>query len=1209
MRLRFFGLFILIFLFLVSGKAYSLTSICFCSNKDSYVNENDPSSNYGKIEYMSIYDFRKRIIVNFEINATLNFKKIKHAEVILTLAYNTNLMPGISNYRHELYLTLSNWSESEISWNNMPPIFEKVGFCSIPNTALYAGWQCKINITQWFKSANLSFPINLSFWLIGNNAHTHVEYKYSTKEGNPYYHPKLIIVYEGNETTTTTSTTSTTSTTTTTPTTSSTTSTSTTSTTLTTTSTTTTVSTTTTLPQIEKPIILTNDDFWNILVASSTLVPVLVQEPGNDFITDQINSFIDRYEPTHLLCIGTNYSGCVQIQPNQLANIFSPSGEVIVDNDKEKALLGGFVASLLNYSLRLITDIDHNDFAKTTVCTFEFGGCNISLTTKEELIDFIFNLSRNKELNTLIIANVAKNYSALSVRYAKDSIPIVISVEENYSGSNPKFINERNQIFEIVKEINKTIERMKNENMIGEDYLLNKTFFLLIFGAPYGLVKDPYFELFHDLDGAYLFTDNFYSDYNNDGYLDLATGRFCCHSSVVSLQIENRRFWNPRRKKALILAEYRIPRDKWGFDGMSDGMITEGTLRSAGFNVSRLVEYRASGWGDELEDLELPDPEEMGIDDWLDFGETLFKVVSEWKYKLYEYDLKDLFLLKEPKRLPELTIDNFLENKEFAPLIFYFGMGNSSNWFFPSEESYDPYPTDESLSPSQFQWKEPKILIDDHSLSGHKDSKFLNYNNLLLLGSSGIVHDTISSITFRNFLKPLAKGLPIGEALRNMKRFASVYENENYSSLSSLIFYRDHKIALKDMYQKIIYGDPRISIDPINFEVENYDTREENGRMIIFLNLTPAFEILNQTNYTDINVLNADDFLFEINQPLVPVIEKVVVLPSGIEGYEINYSVSKVLELKVKPRLLHPDQFSINNSLTFSHFPEKNFWVDVRDLIDNRKELIIRFAPVRYTYSNSTFAEVYRAEATISYTSPLEILKIHVRNFTQDEQVTINTEIKSSGTAEVILQVIGNNSLSTFRKNVSILGIQNVSFTLNLSPGKYIAKVVASYNEFVAGPKEKKFEIKKSVVTTTTLPEKTISFSTLKKILGIKKGVKARRYFESVQHYIDGEKESFIFQSIDKLLKIEISKDEEKYSFITPEYSLIIIKTPIKSSSIFSTSSGSAIVLKKGGKRKEIFYGNQYETKEKLERALREFEELITKLKENYNYTFEFSFW
>ncbi|MCD6381621.1 MAG: DNRLRE domain-containing protein [Candidatus Aenigmarchaeota archaeon] len=1179
--------------------------------KDSFISEGKgcisdpefrPDKNYGWDPYILITKPTEnrvcseyRGIISFGV---INISPSKIQNVTLVLTQTKKLPWSCKFYRLKLrsfQIYPYNWSENDITWDLQPPIGNFIGKCLWSPNCCTGNYETPryidFDITDWvINQTKNKYPID--FFLVTDSwtsSDWNVIEIASKDHPNPYYHPKLIIEYEENETTTTSTTLTTSTTTSTLPTTTV----STTSTAPTTTTTTTTIETTTTIPQIRKPVFITDSDFWNILSASPYSFPLLVKD--DTWSNSEIEKFIERYSPTEILCINTDYENCIHISRDQLKSLIPTQGTVIVDGDRKRAILGSYIAKLLNYSLVEILDVNGNDFYGNVICTFNFSSCSKILDSEEKLEDFIFNLTKGKEMNTIILTNVEKNESALASKIG--GLPIVLDIKENYTDLTIDDVNTKNKIFDAVEIVNRTIQKMKDNGMISEDYLMNNSFFLILVGMPFAFVKDPYPELFHNMDGSVLVTDNLYGDCDKDGYLDLAVGRFCCSPSQISVQIENRRFWNPKEKRALVLAEYRKPPGKISFDGMSDGMITEGTLGSAGFNITRLVEWRAPNFTDtELSNLTLPDPTNMGIDDWIKYGEILMKVIEEWKYKLYEYNLLDLLLLRKPEKLPALNRINFFKYKNFSSLIFYFGMGDEDAWYLPGD-NYDPYPKENNITPNEFDWTGPKMLIDEHTLAGQPTSRFVHCNNLVYLGPTGIVHDTISSITYRRFLEPLAKGKPIGEALREMKRFSLNYTNQSRPFLVSLIFYFNHKATLKDMYQLMLYGDPRLSIDPVNFHMETYRAEQNGNEMKIKVSMNPKWRIEQSENFLDVNVENADNFIFDLGRPLVPVLEREIILPSRAD-YHVDVQIHKLNESYVNPLILEPDQFSYNQSLNYTIFPEENYWIDERELLDGRKEIRIIFSPVKYIHNSSIKVEIYNATFEISYQSPLEILDLSA------DQDSIEIELKSNGLTKLLVQIVGEDKTELIRKDVEIHGTQKVSIPYHFDSGKYIIRVSTIRGNLRAGPKEISLSVGQQTTETTTSTTMISLLESGKKKIGLEKSTWIKRNFEEVKHFSSPSGETFIFRSFDKMIIINKTFENISFQYLTPDFSLIFSKNSKEKKYFYFTNKGSLIISESHGIKKEVRYGGI--SNEEFEKVIRMIKNIMISLKLTYIQSLEY---
>ncbi|MEM5868697.1 MAG: DNRLRE domain-containing protein, partial [Candidatus Aenigmatarchaeota archaeon] len=1002
---------VLFFIFLFIDVGYGVR-IIFYPTDDTYVDGATPDTNYGlssDIVFGGVASSRRGFL-KFNLSG-INATKIINATLyIYANSFNSTSCSGKLLFKRISDFGL-NWSENNVTYNFQPPVLEDIYFYGI-NCCYYYGEECGLNyycnfgaenildVTEALKKEMINYSREVFTFQIYFYPNFNQNCKIFSKDHpNPNYHPKLVLEIEDNLTTTTITTTTITTTTTTisttiptTPTTTITTTTTsttvitTTSTTIPQTTTTTIIAatSTTTIPMIQnfrKPIIIVKNDFYDILFASSfasryenseKVIPVIVWEENNERMKNQIKNFIEMYSPDAIFLVGMNYpQDLPQIRNYQINERYQMgNGLVIVDENRTKSLLGSFIAKLKNYAFIRKEQTISSDFAKDTICTFFNNSCKIVLDNEEKLIDYILDITKEKrkEVNYLVVSNVAKNEAALATRF--DAIPIVIDVIENYSGTVSQ-INEKNKINHTKYKINNTIEKIIQKGLLGKYYQFNTTIFLSLLGAPYACVEDPWSDDRFDIqDGDILFTDNLYADINNDGYLELAIGRFCCSPAQVSLMIENSKLWNKNNKNVAIFSEYRMPKylDLFFLDGMAEGFATEWALRIKGFNVTRFIEIRGENITEE-DKKEIEKSISLNPEEWVSraFDFLNLKKISNYKYKILEADWRDL---KNLKKLKELNKSSFLSNIENFSIIFYFGMGDLKNLYFPSNESYfNPYPRDKNISASEIEFKTPKIFFDEHSLSAHPNSSFIKINNLVFIGSSGIVHDTYVFSPLISFLNSLLKNYPIGKAVNNMK-LNIAYSNQSYSQGSiatSLTVLSPLKLIQKEFYQKMLYGDPSLVIDPSNYENMSYEIISNGNDFLIEFNFSPKYEIKNK----EIVFETPQYFIYDVNKPIVPVFRKEIIVPSNIKNISFEI-IEKDLIANIEPIILREDQF-FSTQENFTSFPSHLYWIDEQKLFDNRYLLSINFAPVRYfRNSENISARIYEGFVRITYEPNLE---------------------------------------------------------------------------------------------------------------------------------------------------------------------------------------------------------------------------------------------
>ena len=1199
-----FASFLLVF-FLITLFIFSFgncTIIILYPTDDTYVDGRYPSENYGfypNITFSGI-DNTQRGFIKFNLT-NIDKTKIKDAKFYI-YANSVNLHDCWGKILFNRLNNFSlNWTEKEITYSNQPSTTREIKFYGI-TCCYYYGGECGISYNCNF-GAEISFNVTeaIKDELINNsrNVFTFQIYVYpnsakdcrifSKDHPNPNYWPKLVLELEEEITTTTITTTTTipTTTTSTTLTTSlptTTTSTIYTTTTYPTTSTIQTSTTTipTTIPSFKKPIILTNSNFWNILFASSLDYPVLVWNSTDEKSKHYQKIFIEEYNPDIIFTVDMNYPSELPFKRNYMINShsFNKNGFVIVNSNRSLALLGAFIAKIKDYSLIKTDEITGEEFSKYTICTFNFSLCNLVLDNEQKLFDYILN--NIQEVSHLSIANPNFDDSALSLRLNALPIPIEINESYRYTG-NPEEINRDNKIYEIIEKIRNVTNQIKLKSKLGNSYAFNKTIFLSLFGIPFGAVHDPWVDDRYDIsDGNVLFTDNLFGDINNDYYFDFAIGRFCCNPSQISIQIENSKNWKTT-KKATIFSSYRLPKylDLFFLDGMTEGFATEWYLRLNGFDVKRFVERRANATEKEIEEVKGI----INIEDLISkaFDLIHLKNYSTKKYTLLEYDWTDI---ENPKPLPEFNKTSFFANKDYSSLIFHFGMGDLEKWYLPgeSENYFTPYPRNYSISYDEITFNSSKIIFDEHSLSANPNSKFLGINNMVFIGSSGIVHDTYVFSPLLSFLNSLIKGKPLGVCMNDMKLNIVTNASKNLSIsgksiATSLTILSPLKLMKKEYYQKILFGNPEIIVDPFNNE-EEYGIYEENGRAKLKIDFSPNYKIEDQK----IIFLNPDYFLYDYGKPIIPIFRKDMEISEEIEDIEID--VKEISEFRnLTPIYLVQDQFSSEEINETGEFPENMFWVDKKDLIDNRKIISINFAPIKYfRENNQTNAKIYNATFKIIYKPYLEILRFDAENITLNEKEKFKIKILGEGKINITILIIGENFTREIEKEFNFVNREIKDVEIEWQPssqGKFLAKVIARSNGMIAGPREKIFFVKDEIREKDWLRaiiEKFFgAFSRKRKIITQK---------EMLSEYFENGKSAIEYQNQTTYLKIESSAENIYNKLITPDFMLIINENSTEKSFIFTTPKGRFLKILSVGKISEICEINCDELRKEFDKAL-----------------------
>ena len=1199
-------LFLLAFLTFVISIGFS-DIITIYAIEDTYTSQEHPDANYGNSTKLYIAmqgssaNDEKRILLKFNIS---EISSLDIQDVNLSLFQKSG---GTSKGGYPLYIKPSQlnpinatFDEDNTTWETMPAWTGTFGDCYFGdyshkcNVAQHTeGREISWNITKWFKNRVNENYKTISFYVksyTGETTPRNCIFN-SRESGSNTVYPRITISYTPLPSTSTTTTT-----------------------------------TTTTLPAFERPILLTNNDFWNILFASSLGYPTLVWNDTNDFTKQRQKKFIENYEPDVVFTLGVDYPAYLpvirshSVDKNSLKDYFPGQGRVIIDDNKTNAILSASIAKMMNYSLVMTDGLSPDDF-NNSICDFYYDGCGTVLENEDELLNYLLNLTEQnkREVRYIVAANANHNESALAPKFS-DAVPVPFSINENYSG-NADEANENNKIHDVVKKINLTVDKIGNKKLLGRNYLFNQTLFLALLGMPYPVVRDPWDDdNWYLSDGEMLFTDNLYGDINGDGYIDLATGRFCCSPAEISLQIENAKTWNRKINRSLILSEYRLPKylDLFAFGGMTQGFTTDWVLRSSGFETKRFVENRLEQVSEndiqninEEFDFSLTSPE-YWIGKAFDF--LKLKKFVKFKYALLEYNWP------EPEKLPDLTDENFLNNKDFAPLIFYFGMGNLDNWFLPSETDerfFTPYPGDINITPENFNFSEPKILFDEHSLSGHPESSFIRFNDLAYIGSTGIVHDTITGPPLLIFLRNIVGGNSLGKAVQNMK-YVNVNnitsETNKKSPITSATAMSGLKLMQKESYQKILYGDPGIVIDPLSTASNEYVVDADGENLYVRADFNLSYDLINYTvgnkTYTDVKFESPDDYLYDYGKPVVPVFRKEMILPANISVSNVSIEITPIENLTLDPLLLQPDQFT-DKTFGYSIFPKYNCWVDIQELLDGRSKLIINFAPVKY-FNGTKSATIYNMNFSIKYESPLEILELGVsnKNITMGENQAFDINLKADGYVNLSLLISGENFTCEINETEFVNGTKNISIAWAPDrPGNFLAMLVAASDGLVAGPKEINFTVGEVPMTTTTIvPESATATIPSRKpfrkseLTSPKKIERETiRIFERAYFMRDKGKEIFIYQNPRESIRIENTYNNITKTFTTPYKRLKMFSDPTVSRYELTTPDGKIIKTMSNGNAVQDCWANCDMLSDELDAAIAYYNELASALNEKIN--------
>jgi hypothetical protein len=725
-------------------------------------------------------------------------------------------------------------------------------------------------------------------------------------------------------------------------------------------------------------VTLVAEDFWDLLYASVANKTVAL--PG---------------EETDGVVFGVGVDGTYRIKRNFIGEQWPGDGWVVVDRDKEKALLGAAVAVKLNYRLT-----NRSDVAGMKICTFNCVGGEI-LDTREKLETRLLKLMQS---DYLALVNVDRDIGGLVPLLTKkrNAFPIAFSMGQN------KNITD----FSAVKDaINKTVEKLVQNPT--QDYMYDPMIYIALLGMPYGVVEDPSNEIYYNVDGEFLYTDNFYADYDEDPYVDAAVGRITTPRQLGEI----------KQKDGIIVAEYRVPAyvDLILPGGMIEGFIVEKVLNEYGFDLKRIVEHRGG------------DPKKYMLKilaDEFDFGNikgTWMKLITQlskplsfifWgaeaKYMFLETDLeKNIF---RPKKLTKLTKTNLKKELPGEDIIFYFGIGNTTHWMLP-KHGLNPYKTPIHLD--EMKLEKNVFMYDEHSLSGHPDSVFSN--QFLFVGSTGIVHNPFGLLVIRVFLDALTKNKPVGYAVRDMKTMVVFPGNE--TGPENLITGSTVTGALnkmkKEHYEKILYGDPKYVVDPAPEDLEQVDITDKQE---VIFSLKP------EANFTD-----ADGWLMEYNKPVVPFYKFSLPLPKEAELE--NLHINDVWRNEtVNITLVEPDEHFDKKAFNGT-FPDQRLWMNIDRKEDGRGVLDIWVVGMQIHNSTPIATILEEINVTVDYNAPVDILSFDSQEWWDIAELKLR--LKGNGWVNVSVLINGTE----MSKRIYVDGFANTSFYYKGAAG--VAKVYA----------------------------------------------------------------------------------------------------------------------------------------------------------------------
>lgn len=880
-------------------------------------------------------------------------------------------------------------------------------------------------------------------------------------------------------------------------------------------------------------MMITDNNFEDILFSSVMEYPILVYGL-DDF--DQMQYFVDNYDPNEIFSTSDVRLGGYGIKREFIKEQWPGSDVIVIDDNRTKSLWASAIAAVMN--MRLTQEPVGGAWICTFNCSDTVGEAVRIYDSDSKLRTYYIDLMKSVEqkVNYLALVNARDNKSALLAQLVRlrGAFPIIVDIDPAWS--NEKVVNETR------KKIKETIDVLRSENLLADDYLFDDTMFLGIIGVPLGVVEDPANEFFGNDDGDYIETDVFYGDSNGDGYQDLAVGRF---SNAV--QIANIRVWGTfgesDKKNVLIASEYRSPSylDLLP-NGMDEGLVTDWSLRLYGFKVKRLTEQRLTSF--------LIVNKDKAIDEawsWKElehlFVQQIFKILDvqkhvNWalttKYILVESDWERFFEVLRIGQLDKLTKEELLKylNRHGTAydynIFFYFGVGDTGKLLIHPDEAStisEPYPeSEETVYSDDLDFHEPKILFLEHAMSAHSTSNFLKKANLVLVGETGVIHQVNSALTLAPFIQQMVSKESIGKAVEEMhdilifgKRHEEVQNRITFSTVEGGM-----KNALKEHYTRILYGDPALSFEAVGYEENNW-----------FVSGDGVAQFKTKTNYTIENntvvVNDPDNYILEYNRPIIPLYHKRIVLPTNATIDDVSWNIISHT-VNASPQILKPDEHYPEENFT-GVYPEQVIWNDTKQLLDGRQVLLLTIASLQYDGDQVTVID--DVNISVSYQAPVDILSFHINNISRTEKefvIKIKTDRSQMVNLTIRLESLESNGTSEdINRTIQISGVHEETIRKNLTEGLWRAVVgVKSDDGEKAGPRSVVFTIeKKEHRPTQKLP------MDYRKISGPGLvGEEIRNPFETVKYTIRNASSVFEYWNNIEYLRIEKSSNSVQRTFV-----------------------------------------------------------------------------
>ncbi len=763
------------------------------------------------------------------------------------------------------------------------------------------------------------------------------------------------------------------------------------------------------LPQPPLPtnhsMIISSPAWQDVLAAVPARVPLIV----SDGLTGNVQRFIDDYGPDNIYTLGMDLglANSYQIGPGDVPGLFFPNETRAVYADDRDS---GVIASQLAYYLGIPLVFDSSGWDPSRL---------IDLTglTGEDIQELYIDEVKNNGdgIDYLVLANLENESSLLAGRVAGMRGGLVVPVRVSgieYAG-DPYEANHDNGVFGIWQGIVDAAGALSGQDLFAgsPEYRKGGPLYLAIVGdgysIPFALFRDPGLEVLNDRDGDRLYTDLIYADLNNDSHFDLSVGRFLGNLTGISLQLE--RLGLPKEKDAVLIGQYRhrsYQDMQFQGGGMAQAYSAQLTLDAAGFQTRRIVENRSES------------PVSVGLNDMLkvamfhygikgtrgiagtltcislawgiaEIGEVLLYAYLEHDWGEWLDDLKQ-GSVTAPGALEVLYPDTDLGQPR---ILGYFGVGDR-HWTVPPDDKDDielmtvPYIRATPMEDLDFS----NFLYDDHDMSAGSDIDMqVLSGGGMAAGSSGIVHDPYTMYYSGLFFDSLARGKPVGEAMRDA---VNNVVPKNPLSLFDL-FFRSGEIPnlyFKTKYERLLLGDP--AYRPVEEGIPEHEyvftIRPYNSYLA---------EALIESDYVikkgRVYVHNADDYLVESGKPLIPMFVRELVLPEGSGVQDIRFTGFYRSYWWVKPVVLPWDEYYEEGPEGFSgRYPEDKYWYRTSTLLDGRT--LVRVYVPGVTYSSGRTRVLKRGRLSVEYESPVEVM-VNTRDIKLGQAEKIRVKVSNGG--------------------------------------------------------------------------------------------------------------------------------------------------------------------------------------------------------------------